>query len=142
MAPLWKTGGDLLAGDFERQATIWTTPALTASENYVKEGSGKVKLSPKRPRRENGGGSFTGDFETQIKVGFGHGVSLSTGDLREEPGGRAILLGTPTVTSRKALEMEQLPLYRGSVRGTWMDCCTEDSDIHVTEGSGNGAFHL
>lgn len=136
--------GDSLAGDFERQAIIWTTPALTASGNYVQEGSGKVKFSRKRPRRGTWRrDSFSGEFETQIKEGFGHGVSLSTGDLREEPGGRATLLGTPTVTSRKALEKEQLPLYRGSVRGTWMKgCYTEDSDRHVTEGSGNGAFHL
>jgi hypothetical protein len=70
-------------------------------------------------------------------------VSLSTGDLREERGGRATLLGTPTVTSKKALEMEQLPLYRGSVSGTWRKgCYTEDSDRHVTEDYGNGAFHL
>ena len=70
-------------------------------------------------------------------------LSLSTGDLREERGGRATLLGTPTVMSRKALEMEQLPLYTGYVRGTWRKgCYTEVSDRHVTEGSGNGAFHL
>jgi len=37
-----------------------------------------VKLSPKRPRRRTWrGDSFTGDFETKIKVGFDHGVSLS-----------------------------------------------------------------
>jgi hypothetical protein len=50
-----------------------TTPALMASKNYVQKGSGKVKLSPKRPRR----GTWRVDFETQIKEGFGHGVSLS-----------------------------------------------------------------
>jgi len=68
-------------------------------------------------------------------------VYLSTGDLREERGGRATLLGTPTVMQR-ALEMEQLPLYTGSVRGTWRKGCYTVSDRHVTEGSGNGAFHL
>ena len=82
-----KLDGGSLAGDFETQATIWTTPALTASENYVKEGSGKVKLSPKRPRRGRWReDSFTGDLETQITEGFGHGASLSTGDMRKEPG--------------------------------------------------------
>jgi len=45
--------------------------------------------------------------------------------------------------SRKALEMGQLPLSTGSVKGTWRKgCCTEDSDRHVREDSGNGAFHL
>lgn len=69
------------------------------------------------------GDSFTGDFKIRIKEGSDHGASLSTGDLREEPAGRATLLESPTVTSRTALEMEQLPLYRGSVRGTWMKGC-------------------
>ena len=82
----------------------------------------------------------------QIKEGFGHGISLSLslslslGDLRQETGGRATLLGTPTVMSRRALEMEPLPHYRGSVSETWRkDCYTEDSDSHVEEGFENGA---
>jgi hypothetical protein len=34
--------------------------------------------------------------------------------------------------SRKALEMEHLSLYGGSVRGTWREgSCTEDSERHV-----------
>jgi len=45
--------------------------------------------------------------------------------------------------SRKALEMEHLYLYRGSVRGTWREgSYTEDSDRQITEGSGNTAFVL
>jgi hypothetical protein len=43
--------------------------------------------------------------------------------------------------SRMALEMKHLCLYRGSVRGTWRESSyTEDSERHVIEGSGNGAF--
>jgi hypothetical protein len=42
---------------------------------------------------------------------------------------------------RKALEMEHLSLYRGSMRGTWREgTCTEDSKRYVIEGSGNRAF--
>jgi len=45
--------------------------------------------------------------------------------------------------SRKALEMEHLSLYTGSVRETWMESSyTEDSERHVMEGSGNGTFLL
>jgi hypothetical protein len=39
--------------------------------------------------------------------------------------------------------MEHFFLYRGSVKGTWMDSSyTDDSERHVIEGSGNGAFLL
>jgi hypothetical protein len=42
--------------------------------------------------------------------------------------------------SRKNLEMDH-PLYRGPMRGTWREgSYTEDSERHVIEGSGNGAF--
>jgi len=45
--------------------------------------------------------------------------------------------------SRKALEMEHLCLYRGSVKGTCRQGrCNEDSERRVTEGSGNGVFLL
>jgi hypothetical protein len=45
--------------------------------------------------------------------------------------------------SRKALEMEHLSPYRGSVRGTWREGSgTEDSERHELEGSGKGAFLL
>jgi hypothetical protein len=39
------------------------------------------------------GGSFTGDYERQMKEGSGNGASLSTGDLRGEPRERAPLQG-------------------------------------------------
>jgi hypothetical protein len=45
--------------------------------------------------------------------------------------------------SRKALGMEHLSPFRGSVRGTWRDSSyTEGYDRHVMEGSGNGALLL
>jgi hypothetical protein len=45
--------------------------------------------------------------------------------------------------SKKALEMEHLSPFRGSVRGTWREgSYTEGSERHVMEGSGNGAFLL
>jgi hypothetical protein len=46
-------------------------------------------------------------------------------------------------TSRKALEMEHISPYKGSVRWTWREVSyTEDSKRPVIEGTGNGAFHL
>jgi hypothetical protein len=45
--------------------------------------------------------------------------------------------------SGKALEMEHLFLYTDCVRGTWREgSYNEDSEVHVIEGSGNGAFLL
>jgi hypothetical protein len=45
--------------------------------------------------------------------------------------------------ARKALEMENLSLCRGSVRGTWREgSYTEDSERQVMEGSGSRAFVL
>jgi len=45
--------------------------------------------------------------------------------------------------SWKALEMEHLSPYRGSMRETWRESFyTEDSERHVMEGSGNGTFLL
>jgi hypothetical protein len=45
--------------------------------------------------------------------------------------------------SRKALEMEYLILYKGSVRGTWKEgSYTEDSEKLVMEGSGNKSISL
>jgi hypothetical protein len=42
---------------------------------------------------------------------------------------------------KKALEMEHRSFYRGSTRGTWSDgSYTEDSERHLTERSGIGAF--
>jgi hypothetical protein len=56
---------------------------------------------------------------------------------------RVSLLGTLRDMSGKALEGEHLSLYRGSVRGTWREGShTEDSNTHVIEGSGKGAFHF
>jgi len=44
---------------------------------------------------------------------------------------------------REALEMEQLSLYTGSVRGTWKEGCNiEESERHTMEGSGKAAFLL
>jgi hypothetical protein len=43
--------------------------------------------------------------------------------------------------SGKALEGEHLSVYRGFVKGAWKECShTEDTERHVSEGSGNGAF--
>jgi hypothetical protein len=43
--------------------------------------------------------------------------------------------------SRKALEMEHLSPYSGSVRETWREgSCTEDSERHILEVSGKGEF--
>jgi hypothetical protein len=43
--------------------------------------------------------------------------------------------------SRKDLEMEHLSLYRDSMRGTWREgAYIQDSERHVIEGSGSGAF--
>ena len=45
--------------------------------------------------------------------------------------------------SRKALKKERLFLYASCVRGTWRaGSYIEDSEVHVMEGSGNGAFLL
>jgi hypothetical protein len=45
--------------------------------------------------------------------------------------------------SRKALEMEPLPLHTGPMRGTWRKgSYTEDSDRHVLEGFENREFLL
>jgi len=39
------------------------------------------------------------------------------------------------------LEIEHPFLYKGYVRGTWREgSYNEDSEVHVMEGSGNGAF--
>jgi hypothetical protein len=55
----------------------------------------------------------------------------------------ACLPGTPRDLSRKALEVEHLCLYRGSVRVTWRKRpCAEDSERCVTVGFGNGVFLL
>jgi hypothetical protein len=51
------------------------------------------------------------------------------------------LLGTLGDMSGKALEGEHLSLCRSSVRGTRREGShTDDSETHVSEGSGNGAF--
>jgi hypothetical protein len=43
----------------------------------------------------------------------------------------------------KALEIESLSLYRGSMRETWReDSYTEGTERCIIEGSGNGAFFL
>jgi hypothetical protein len=43
--------------------------------------------------------------------------------------------------SGKALEGENLSLYRGTVRGTWrVGSHIEDSGRHVSEGTGNRVF--
>jgi hypothetical protein len=45
--------------------------------------------------------------------------------------------------SRQALEMEHLFLYTGCVRGSWREgSYNEDSEVHVMEGSENGASLL
>jgi hypothetical protein len=45
--------------------------------------------------------------------------------------------------SRKALEMEHLSPYTGSVWGTWREgSYTEGSERHVMESSENGAFNI
>jgi hypothetical protein len=41
----------------------------------------------------------------------------------------------------KALEREHLSFYRGSMKGTWREgSYIEDSERHISEGSGNEAF--
>jgi len=50
------------------------------------------------------GGSITGEFVRRTNEGSGNGASISKGALREEPGGRAPLLGTLQDMERKALE--------------------------------------
>jgi hypothetical protein len=45
--------------------------------------------------------------------------------------------------SRKALEMEHLSPYSGSVRGSWRNGSGVDGpDRHILEGSGKGALLL
>jgi hypothetical protein len=57
------------------------------------------------------------------------------GALRGEHGGRAPLLGILKDTKKKALEMEHLSLYRGSIRETWRGSSfTENSERHDKEG--------
>jgi hypothetical protein len=75
------------------------------------------------------GGSFTGDFERYVKEGSGHypcslrrGFTRGTGKV-----GGVYLLGTLREMSGKALEGEQLSLYKGPMR-TWREGShTEDS---------------
>jgi len=61
-----------------------------------------LHLAPLGNLRE--GGSFTGEFERRTNEGSGNGASISKEALREEPGGRAHLLGTLKDMERKALE--------------------------------------
>jgi len=69
----------LFIGDFER---------------YVNEGSGNGHLSPQGPPWGTWRGPrFPGNFERQMKVGFGNGVSLSL-SLRGGFGGEGSLLET------------------------------------------------
>jgi len=61
------------------------------------------------------------------------------GALQWEPGGMAPLFGALKI--HKALEMEHLSLYGGSVRGTWKEgLYNENSKRCVIQGSRNGAF--
>jgi len=42
-----------------------------------------------------------------------------------------------------SLEMQHFSLYEGSVKGLWREGpYTEDSERHIIEGSGSGAFLL
>jgi hypothetical protein len=87
---------------------------------------------------------YRGLWET-VKVRSVNGVSLSMAALWREPGGRVLILGTLKATqdiSRKALGVEHLTLYTGSVRGTWKEGSYTDSEKLVMEGSGNRASLL
>jgi len=80
--------------------------------------SGTLFNSYSAPLQNLQGDSITRDFERWIKDGSGNGESVSVGAVCEEPGARALLLGTATDMPSKALEMG-VCFYKTPSGGTW-----------------------